>query len=68
MQEIDVLKNDDNQPFRSIEEADFYADLYYNKEVVISTNKGMKKCKGYKSNAWQPNGEYQYFFIEIYTQ
>ena len=63
--EDNILKDDDNKPFDSIENADYCAELYYKDEVLISTKEGLKKCRGERSNAWQPDGQYNYFFVEV---
>jgi hypothetical protein len=63
--EDEILLDDDNQPFENIEKADYMAEAYYNVEVLISTIDGVIKCKGERSNAWQPDGQYNYFFVKV---
>ena len=61
---MEILLNEDNKPFNKIEDADYLAESWYPMQVIISTNEGDKICKTARSNAWQPNGEYIYYFIE----
>ena len=58
------LLDDDDKPFDKLEDADYLAEIWYPMKVVVATKDGDKICKTDKSNAWQPNGEYSYYFVE----
>ena len=64
MKEIIKITDDDNKLFKNIEEADYLAEIWYPLDVIVCTVEGEKLCRTDKCNAWQPNGEYSYFFIE----
>ena len=62
------LLGDDNKPFHKLEDADHLAEIYYPEKVIVATNDGDKLCKTGRSNAWQPDGAYSYFFYEVEKQ
>jgi hypothetical protein len=59
------LLDDDDKPFDKLEDADYLAEGWYPNKVVVCTKDGDKLCKADRSNAWQPDGAYSYFFYEV---
>lgn len=62
--EIPKIFDDDEKPFDKIENANFFAGIYYPDKVIVVTKDGEKLCGTDRSNAWEPGGEYTYFFYE----
>ena len=58
------LLDDDDKPFDKLEDADHLAEIWYPEKVIVVTKDGDKLCKTYRSNAWQPDGAYGYYFYE----
>lgn len=58
------LLDDDDKLFDKLEDADHLAEIWYPDKVIVATKDGDKLCKTDKSNAWQPDGAYSYFFYE----
>ena len=61
----EILLDDDDKPFNKLEDADYLAEIWYPDKVKVATKDGDKLCKTYRSNAWQPDGAYNYFFLEV---
>lgn len=59
-----ILTDDDDKPFNTISEANHLAEIWYPSEVIVATVNGNVLCETFRCNAWQPNGEYSYSFIE----
>ena len=59
------LLDDDDKPFNKLEDADHLAEIWYPEKVIVATKDGDKLCKTDRSNAWQPDGAYSYFFYEV---
>lgn len=62
MENIEMIINDDGKPFKSQEDAEHLAEIYYPHDVIIETEEGNIKCRTMRSNAWQPDGQYFYWF------
>ena len=59
------LTDDDEKPFNSVTEANFYAEWWYPDTIIVETKDGDKICKASRSNAWQPDGAFIYYFQEV---
>ncbi len=64
-QEYDRLLNDYGDPFDKVSDADYLAELHYPDIVLVVTKKGDVLCEGDRCNAWQPDGQYHYYFSPI---
>ena len=61
---MERLLDEDGSKFDTLEDADYLAENYYPMKVIVATKDGDKTCKTARSNAWQPDGAYIYFFVE----